>query len=1035
MAEILFADLETFSEADLKKVGSYRYAEDPTTEILLFPYAIDDGPAKVYDATTGERPPRELMRALRKCATGGMKLVGQNFLMFDRKVLDNCWGIDIPVEHIHDTMIAAYRQALPGNLDMLCKVLGLENQKNDKGKALINRFCKPAPKNHKAQRYTRKTHPELWDDFIEYARDDITSMRDAYYATPQWNNSEMENLILAIDQRINDRGFFVDMELALAAITADAEHKAKIKSECQSVFGCSPTGAQFLPALRRLAPAFSIPNAQKSTMRDLLKDKDFPDIGKKLIKMRMEASSKAATKYTPLVNGSSSDGRRRGTVQYGGAKRTLRWAGRGFQPQNLAQGFFKTEGDDEEGTRKLIAKFSRALKAMRTGIGLDLFNVHKLTVSGVRPCIIPAPGKKFCVADYSNVEGRGLAWAAGETTALDTFIKGLDIYKVTAGKMFGMSPEQIDKALRQIGKACELGLGYGGGVSAFLQFAKVLGLDLVAMAETMDGTFPDHIWNAAIKGYEFARIQEKNKRAGPGEDKPNRPSYDLPKKVWLTCDSIKRLWRESHPRTVKLWNELESAAMQAIKNPGKSFWAGANVRPDGTKAFRVVRTRKNGGPGWWLKIELPSGRFLCYPGIGLTAEKDAVGGKVRSKISYMGENQKTRRWEKQFSYGGKLTENCISGDALILQEGLGLIALKDARQGLRVWDGEEFVEFSHLKYSGNQKVISKYGITLTPDHKILTNEGWKDASSCAQSDRRKVRLPDGYSLGRFGWQKVNMGISLCMRGAETDARYRGGETAQARGANFLRMQTERVNSLQKNFAWYVRTSVVRSMAGNESQMLKPEPFGIQKLRGARAYRLPTLARFLRKLRGGYVADLSEGLRPESEKQQSGLFTGELQVAYAEEKFEQQKDDSKRRMPPRQYTGLGVCSALRAKIHNRIVSFRSRVGVARNIGTCDVYDLVNCGPRNQFVVFGSEGPVIVHNCIQALCRDVLAWSMPGVEHAGYEIVLSVHDELITEVPDTDDYSSDELCELMCDLPDWAIGFPLKAEGTEMMFYRK
>lgn len=732
MPEILFADLETFSEADLKKVGSYRYAEDPTTEILLFPYAIDDGPAKVYDATTGEPPPKKLMRALRKCASGKMKLVGQNFLMFDRKVLSNCWGIDIPVEHIHDTMIAAYRQALPGNLDMLCKVLGLENQKNEKGKQLINRFCKLAPKNHKTRRYTRLTHPGQWAEFIEYARDDITSMRDAYYATPRWNDSEMENLILKIDQAINDRGFYVDMELATAAITADADHKAEIKAECQRIYGCLPTGGQFLPALRRLAPSFSIPNAQKSTMRDLLKDPDFPDAAKQLIQMRMEASSTAATKYTPLVHGCSADGRRRGTVQYGGAKRTLRWAGRGFQPQNLAQGFFKTEGDDEVHTIKLIRKYARALQAMRTGKGLKAYNVHKLTVSGVRPCIIPAPGHKFCVADYSNVEGRGLAWAAGETAALETFIRGLDIYKVTAGKMFGMSPDQIDKALRQIGKACELGLGYGGGVSAFLQFAKVLGLDLVAMAETMDGTFPDHIWKAAIKGFEFARIQEKNKRPGPGEDKPNRPSYDLPKKVWLTCDSIKRLWRESHPKTVQLWNDLESAAMQAIKNPGKSFWAGAAVRVDGTRAFRVIRTRKNGEPGWWLKIELPSGRFLCYPGIGLTAEKDPSGDRVQSKISYMGESQMTRRWEKQFTYGGKLTENVI---------------------------------------------------------------------------------------------------------------------------------------------------------------------------------------------------------------------------------------------------------------------------------------------------------------QALCRDILAWSMPGVEHAGYPIVLSVHDELITEVPDTDEYSSDELCELMCDLPDWAIGFPLKAEGDEMMFYRK
>ena len=659
MPDILFADLETFSEADLKKVGSYRYAEDPTTEIMLFPYAIDDGPEKCYDATTGEPPPRELLRALRKCATGKMKLVGQNFLMFDRQVLKNAWGIDIPPKHIIDTMVLAYRNSLPGSLEALCEVLGIPQDlaKDKAGKALIQRFCKPTPKNYKIRRYTADTHPEEWKRFVSYGKSDITSMREVFYRLPSWNDTAIENEILCVDQAMNDRGFFVDQDLAFAAIQADQQHKEEVKTLARKKYGCSVTGKGFLPALKKVAgPAFYIPNAQKATMTDLLNDPDFPDDGKELITMRLEAASTAATKYNPLLNGLSADGRRKGTVQYGGAKRTLRWAGRKFQPQNLARGFYSCESPEE------IATFEKALKALKKGYAKKIYNIGQLVVSAVRPCIIPAPGKKLAVADYSNVEGRGLAWVAGEISALTTFRAGLDIYCQTAGKMFGMDPDYIKanrKDLRQIGKACELGLGYQGGVSAFLQFAKTLGLDLFEMAETMDGTFPDHIWASARRGYEWARIQEKNKKPKPGEEKANRPAYDLPKKVWMTCDSIKRMWREAHPETVRLWDDVQTAVIRAIKNPGKSYWAGADVRENGDRAIRVVRTVKNGNPGWWLKIELPSGRFLSYPGIGLSASRNEETGEEETRIKYMGENQTTGKWGWQYSYGGKFVENII----------------------------------------------------------------------------------------------------------------------------------------------------------------------------------------------------------------------------------------------------------------------------------------------------------------------------------------------------------------------------------------
>ncbi|EJB2979349.1 DNA polymerase I [Salmonella enterica] len=655
--DLLFLDTETFSPVDLKKSGAYAYSEHPETEIMICSYAFDYEPVRVWDSTDGSRMPEDLRKGLRQVQRGKAKLVMQNGLLFDRLLMRECWDIDIDPRNIIDTMICAFRHSLPGSLDALCQVLQVEeeNAKDKRGKALIQRFCKPTPKNYKVRRYTSKTHPGEWAEFLSYAKSDISAMREVYHSLPQWGNTEFENTVLAVDQRINDRGFYVDTALANAAIDAVKQHKIELQAEANAKWGAGLTGADFLPTLRDLAPGHEILNAQKSTLNDLLADDDLPDDARTIIEMRLGASSTASTKYNPLLLGLSADGRRRGCIQYGGAKRTLRWAGKMFQPQNLARGYFAGE------------ELDLGIELLLRGRAHWLYDISKLTASTVRGCIIPEPGNKLVVADYSNVEGRGLAWLAGEESALETFRSGLDIYCVTAGKMFGLEPDFIKKErkdLRQIGKACELGLGYGGGVAAFLTFAKNLGLNLYAMAETMKGTFPDHIWAAAKRGYEYARIQEKNKKGFNGQ-KAERPSYDLPKNVWLTCDSIKRMWRESHPATCQFWNDLESAAMNAIKDPGTAYWAGAAVHENGDRAIKITRTfTKEKGervPGWWLKVELPSGRVLSYPGIGISVEKqvdeDDDRTEYRERIRYMGENQTTRQWGKQYTYGGKLAEN------------------------------------------------------------------------------------------------------------------------------------------------------------------------------------------------------------------------------------------------------------------------------------------------------------------------------------------------------------------------------------------
>ena len=659
MQDLLFKDTETFSEADLKKVGAYRYSEDPSTEIILATYAFNDEPVEVYDPTKGGNIPREL----RRCLAGlekpnyGLKLVGHNFLQFDRLVIERCWGYKIHPTNIIDTMILAFRHALPGSLAALCEVLGVsaENAKDKRGKALIQRFSKPTPKNYKIRRYTADTHPEEWAWFIKYGISDITAMREVFHKLPRWGNSEFEDRVLELDQLINDRGFKVDVALAEAAIEAVEKHKAQLQATAAAKYGMSHngclstsllTGKDFLPILRELAPAHRIHNAQKSTLNDLLADDDLPDDARTIIEMRLGAASTASTKYNPLLLGRSSDDRRRGCIQYGGAKRTLRFAGKGFQPQNLARGYYH---DDE---------LNKGISALLKGRAHRRFDVAKLTASTVRSCIIPEAGHKFVVADYSNVEGRGLAWLAGEDDLIEVFVNGVDVYKKLASTVFNVAYEAVTKDQRQIAKAMVLGLGYAGGVGAFVTFAKNLGLDLNDMTNTLAGTFPEHIWAATARGYEWARIQEAKRPPRPGE-KDDRPSYILDKKVWRTCDALKRMYREANPAIVQFWRDIEDAAMAAIRNPGKEFTAG----PRGVKFSRNVETDNNGNKvaGWWLRMTLPSGRVMSYPGVGLSVSKETdEDGKVSTnvRIKYQGENQLTRQWGFQYTYSGKLVENC-----------------------------------------------------------------------------------------------------------------------------------------------------------------------------------------------------------------------------------------------------------------------------------------------------------------------------------------------------------------------------------------
>lgn len=617
MTRTVWFDTETFSEIPINH-GTHKYAEN--AEIMVWAYAFDDGPVSVYDATAGAPMPQDLLDAMEDDDT---IFVAHN-AHFDWTVLRNN-GFFLPIERVRCTMAQALAHGLPGSLEKLGEIMGIEEdqKKLADGKKLIRLFCCPRPKRQKLRRATRKTHPEEWARFLEYAGNDIEAMRAIAKKLPRWNYQGNELALWHLDQTINARGVEVDLDLAHAAIkSADVLKDDYAEQTSELTFGEVDSTTQGASLLKHILDGYGVtlPDLRKSTLEEVLKsDAQLPAIVTELIHIRLGASRTSAKKYQALINATSEDGRLRGTLQFCGASRTGRWAGRVFQPQNLARV-----------PKYLKKQYDEAVAIIKSG-AVDLIYDNPMEVLGacVRGALIAAPMRKFCVSDLSNIEGRGLAWAAGETWKLHAFRefdqgRGHDLYKLAYAKAFNVPVETVDDGdQRQVGKVMELALGYAGGVGAFVTFAAAYGINLEDLADK--ATLPDDVMRETGQAWKWAEEQGR--------------TYELPEKVWRVCDGFKRLWRRAHPETVAWWAEMENAARQAIWSPNVAV-------PCRQVTFKREKA--------WLRMILPSGRSICYP----SPKVDEDG-----QISYMGVNQFSRKWGRISTYSGKLVENCIQGIA------------------------------------------------------------------------------------------------------------------------------------------------------------------------------------------------------------------------------------------------------------------------------------------------------------------------------------------------------------------------------------
>lgn len=617
----LHIDIETYGKVSIADCGVYKYAMDPSFEILLVAYAYDDEETHIFDLTQkkgwdiptkqawldfiNDLDDAEVVKVAHNAAFE--RVCFTSYIRRHYSYPEDAW---LDPRQWRCTMIQAARCGLPLSLKQVGEVLQFDKQKMGEGKSLIQKFCVPRKVDVSdslfeplPERVQPEEYPEDWETFKAYCVRDVDVERQIDAELSWYEVSDFEQDLYAIDQRINDYGALVDVELAQQAVRMDNLLKARLSTEAAAITGLSnpssPTQLRKWLGEQLGIEVGSLTKADLSDLRRLAKDKP---LVQKVLDIRAEMGKTSNTKYGTMLDVAGSDGRVRGMTQFYGT-RTGRWAGRFVQMQNLPQNH--------------IDALDQARQMLRAGdydsMEMCFGNVANTMSQLIRTAFIAPEGMMLAVCDFSAIEARVLAWMAGENWVLDVFREGGDIYCATASQMFHVpvAKHGPNAELRQKGKVAVLALGYQGGKGALDQMGGArLGMTEAEEIETV------------------------------------------------------RMWRNANPNIVRFWRMVEDAAKECIVY--------RTTRCVETQYMKLAFTMQANGT---MTITLPSGRMICYPNAEvpkiyrptgrvntpvIDGEQEAFNVYRKEPgncIRFKGMNQTTKKWEWIETYGGKITEN------------------------------------------------------------------------------------------------------------------------------------------------------------------------------------------------------------------------------------------------------------------------------------------------------------------------------------------------------------------------------------------
>ncbi|SCJ38916.1 bifunctional 3'-5' exonuclease/DNA polymerase [Anaerotruncus sp. 2789STDY5834896] len=466
MTRHLSIDLETYSSVDIKKAGMYKYVQSPDFEILLFAYSLDGGPVGVIDLTAGQMVPA----AVRALLFEPTCLKHAYNAPFEWYCLSKYFDLADPTGWLPQwrcTMLHGLYCGYTTGLEATGKALGLPEDKRKlaTGKALIKLFCtptKPSAANGGRTRTLPSHEPEKWGLFVEYNRQDVVTEMEIERRLSAWPVPDQVQAEWVRDQVSNLRGVGIDMGMVEGAIACDTKISTRYLTEARAITGLP--NPKSTPQLRAWLSQRGVEtkNLQKQTVTDLLAG-DLPDDCRRVLELRQELNKTSVKKYTTMTNAVCADGRVRGLLQFYGANRTGRWAGRLVQVQNLPRTYLEP------------LDLARELARTRQPdmLGLVYGSVPDTLSQLIRTALAPQGDAVYIDADFSAIEARVISWLAGEDWRLEVFRTHGRIYEASASQMFGVPLDNIVKgrpeyALRQKGKVAELALGYNGGPGALI---------------------------------------------------------------------------------------------------------------------------------------------------------------------------------------------------------------------------------------------------------------------------------------------------------------------------------------------------------------------------------------------------------------------------------------------------------------------------------------------------------------------------------------------------------------------------------------
>lgn len=462
----LFIDAETYSDLDLSKSGVYKYASSPEFEILLLAVSVDGGPTKVYDLKCGDKLPLEIVEAIRSATVRKWSFNAS----FERIVLSKYLGMEVgsyldPSSWYCDMVASAYL-GLPLSLENVGYVLGLEKQKLSVGKDLIRYFCKPCEPTKRNGGRTRNLPehaPEKWALMKEYNARDVDTQLEIHNRIKRFPMPEREWEYYHLNERIQDYGIALDMEFVSHAINCDEINSESNVERVVEISGIDNPNSPKQLKEWLVEQGMVAESLAKSEVKRLLEGAT--GSVQEILRLRQEMAKSSIKKYKAMETVVCPDGRARGLIQFYGANRTGRFAGRLIQVQNLVS----NKIGDLDYARKLVS--DENLDEMQARYG----SISNVLSECIRTAFVPKEGHRFIVADYSQIEARVLSFISNSTDNIEHFAKGEDIYSLTASKMFGkeVSKTNENHELRKYGKIATLACGYGGGIGALRAFGAI----------------------------------------------------------------------------------------------------------------------------------------------------------------------------------------------------------------------------------------------------------------------------------------------------------------------------------------------------------------------------------------------------------------------------------------------------------------------------------------------------------------------------------------------------------------------------------